>query len=395
METRARYVLIGFFTLFVLLAGFAFIYWLETTGGLNKKAPYVIRFQSSVSGLLPGSAVLFNGIRVGEVTTLRLLPERPREVEAVISIDANTPVRKDTGVSLDFQGLTGVPVIVMDGGSPAAQFPASDTPPVLNADPTAGQTMSAAARQVLGRLDRILGGNEESFHSLMDNLNAFSQALGRNSGRVDSILEGLERMIGGSKGAGGAYDLAALSAIPAAKPLSRQLGIPDPAALQAYDTEKLVIQKESGELLPSASAKLTDTLPKLLQARLIQSFENNGSLGQVVRYTEGMTVDYQLMLDIRRFQIVSGVSPTAEVELSAKLVTGEGHIEAARMFKASTPAKMADGAEAVSALDIAFAKAAEGLIIWVTGTIPSARVEKTPPEDVLARGRSKRSEKTR
>jgi phospholipid/cholesterol/gamma-HCH transport system substrate-binding protein len=395
METRARYVLIGFFTLFVFLAGFAFVYWLETTGGLNKKTAYIIRFQSSVSGLLPGSAVLFNGIRVGEVTALKLLPERPREVEAVISIDANTPVRKDTAVSLEFQGLTGVPAIVMDGGSPAGQFPASDTPPVLNADPTAGQTMSAAARQVLGRLDRILGDNSESFHSLMDNLSSFSQALGRNSGRVDSILAGLERMTGGGKGTGGAYNLAALSAVPAAKPLSRQLGIPDPAALMAYDTEKLVIQSESGELLPSASTKLADTAPKLLQARLIQSFENSGSLGQVVRYTEGMNVDYQLALDIRRFQIAAGAPPAAEVELGAKLVTGDGHVEAARIFKASVPAKKADGAEAVSALDNAFAKVAEGLIVWVTETIPPAGVEKMTSDDASAPGHSKRSERTR
>ncbi|MGA7328320.1 MAG: MlaD family protein [Rhodomicrobium sp.] len=114
---QERVVLIGLFTLAAIAAGFAFVYWLETTGGLSKRTSYVIRFQSSVSGLLSGSAVLFNGIGVGEVTRLALVPDNPREVEAAISIDAATPVRTDTEVSLDFQGLTGVPVVILNGGT--------------------------------------------------------------------------------------------------------------------------------------------------------------------------------------------------------------------------------------------------------------------------------------
>ena len=36
METRARYVLVGAFTLAVIAAAFAFVYWLNTTGGLQR-----------------------------------------------------------------------------------------------------------------------------------------------------------------------------------------------------------------------------------------------------------------------------------------------------------------------------------------------------------------------
>ena len=68
METRARYALIGLFMLAVILASFGFVYWLENKGGFAERKTYQVRFQGSVSGLLIGSAVLFNGIRVGEVT---------------------------------------------------------------------------------------------------------------------------------------------------------------------------------------------------------------------------------------------------------------------------------------------------------------------------------------
>jgi phospholipid/cholesterol/gamma-HCH transport system substrate-binding protein len=74
METRARFVLLGFFTLAVIFAGFGFVYWLNYGGTSGEQTAYRIRFQDTVSGLRPGSAVLFNGIRVGEVKSLRLEP---------------------------------------------------------------------------------------------------------------------------------------------------------------------------------------------------------------------------------------------------------------------------------------------------------------------------------
>ncbi|ODR96116.1 hypothetical protein AUC69_15180 [Methyloceanibacter superfactus] len=64
METRARYALIGLFMLAIIVASFGFVYWLENKGGFGERETYRVRFESSVSGLLVGSAVLFNGIRV-------------------------------------------------------------------------------------------------------------------------------------------------------------------------------------------------------------------------------------------------------------------------------------------------------------------------------------------
>ena len=116
METRAPYALIGLFVLAAIGAVFGFVYWLNNTGGLSERAVYRIRFENTVSGLLTGAAVLFNGIRVGEVTDLRLDPDHPRQVLATVAVVATTPVRADTQVGLEYQGLTGVPVVSMLGG---------------------------------------------------------------------------------------------------------------------------------------------------------------------------------------------------------------------------------------------------------------------------------------
>src|SRR4051794_26126837 len=100
MEIRARYVLTGAFVFAVILAGFGFVYLLNNAGGLGERTRYEVRFESSVSGLLLGSAVQFNGIRVGEVTDLKLDPHEPRRVIAIISVNSTAPVRADTRVDL-------------------------------------------------------------------------------------------------------------------------------------------------------------------------------------------------------------------------------------------------------------------------------------------------------
>ena len=212
MEIRARYILMGAFLLAVIGAVFGFVYWLNNTGGFGERAVYRIRFESSVSGLFTGAAVLFNGIRVGEVTGLYLRADNPSEVDVTIKVDPQTPIRADTLVDLDFQGLTGVAAISLNGGSAEKPLPPSDgMPPVLMAKSSAGVSITQSARDALLKLNGILSDNSQPLKELVGNINTFSGALARNSDKVDGILSGLERMTGGARGKDSdkAFDLAA------------------------------------------------------------------------------------------------------------------------------------------------------------------------------------------
>ena len=320
--------------------------------------------------------MLFNGIRVGDVTSLHLMPDNPRQVEATISIDAATPIRADTLVSLEFQGLTGYAVLTLSGGSErgaAPSVPPGGGYPLLNAAEGAGESDEQSARRVLARLDKILVENETDVRNIVSNVSSFADLLGRNTGRVDNIVAGLERMTAAGKGNGVFYSLNAIAAPANPAPLGKQVAVADPTALMAYDFEKLLSQNPSGQIEPIGNAKWTDTVPKLMQAKIIQSFEAAGALGEVNRPNDGSTPDFQLVTEIRRFQIVQAPQLQAEAELSVKFVSNDGRVVASRIFTATEPVQSKDDtAEAARALNVAFGSIETGLVGWVRELIVSA-----------------------
>src|SRR6202051_352023 len=239
METRAPFVVVGAFVLAAIAAVFGFVYWLHNSGGLGPRASYHVQFDGSVPGLLVGAAVLFNGIRVGEVTDLGLAPDNPRRVNATISVSATTPVRSDTRVGLEFQGLTGIPVIALEGGM---QLVNSGEVPTLIAEPGAGQSMTQAARDALRKVDSVLSENSEPLKKTIANLQTFTDGLARNTGKLDSIVAGLEKMTGGGTPAPKiTYDLHAPQNLGTpGKTLKGQLAIPEPTAVAMLETQRFL-----------------------------------------------------------------------------------------------------------------------------------------------------------
>jgi len=366
VEIPARYLQMGALTLAVLLAGFAFVYWLNSAQALRDRLLYRVGFEGSVSGLQKGSAVLFNGVRVGEVTDLHLDPVSPRQVHSIIAVDRGTPIRADTAVSIDFQGLTGSPVIALAGGaSDRPLLAAGGEPPLLFADAAAAPSMSQAAREVLRRLDGVLADNAAPLRNMIGNLETFSGVLARNSDRLDGIVAGLERMTAGSAGKAPllSYELT-IPPAPASSgsPLAVQLVVPDPTALAQLDSERIQTLSADGVYTKLPDAQWSDTLPKLLQVKVLRALQDAGTFAGVSRPLEGVTSDAQLLLDVRKFQISPEL--TAEVEIGCKLIAANGQIIATRTFRAAAPVAGQGAAAAVKALNRGFAEAGAQLLSW-------------------------------
>jgi phospholipid/cholesterol/gamma-HCH transport system substrate-binding protein len=362
METRAPFVVVGAFVLAAIAAVFGFVYWLHNTGGLGPRATYHVQFDGSVPGLLVGAAVLFNGIRVGEVTDLGLAPDSPRRVNATISVASTTPVRADTKVGLEFQGLTGVPVIALEGGMMAAS---TSEVPTLIADPGAGQSMTQAARDALLKVDSVLSENSEPLKKTIANLETFTDGLARNTGKLDSIIAGLEKMTGGGTPAQKiTYDLRAPQNFgPAGKTIKGQLAIPEPTAVAMLETQRFLFSPVK-DYPGFADVIWADAIPKLLQARLIESFENYDIAHAPLRVADIGQTDFQLLIDIRRFAITTDSEPVAEVGLSARIVDKNGKVIASRLFEDSQKFDKIEPQAASDAFSDAFGRIAKDMIAW-------------------------------
>ena len=188
METRANFVLIGSFTLAVIAAAFGFVLWFQSLHTTKARSPIRIIFEGPASGLRNGGSVNFNGIRIGEVMSVKL--DNPRRVVALAMVENNAPIRKDTLVGLEFQGLTGVAAISLKGGEEAAPAVPLDEDgiPVLTADPNALQDVTEAIRGTLQNINRVVADNQESIKNSLRNLDTFTSSLARNSEKIDNIM---------------------------------------------------------------------------------------------------------------------------------------------------------------------------------------------------------------
>jgi len=196
METRASFVLIGSFTLAVIAAAFGFVLWFQSLHTTKARSPLRIVFEGPAAGLRNGGSVNFNGIRVGEVMSVKL--DNPRRVVALAMIENNTPIRKDTLVGLEFQGLTGVAAISLKGGEEAAPpVPLDeDGVPMLTADPNALQDVTEAIRGTLQNINRVVADNQQAVKNSLHNLETFTNSLARNSEKIDDVMLKVDGVMG-------------------------------------------------------------------------------------------------------------------------------------------------------------------------------------------------------
>lgn len=161
------------------------------------------------------------------------------------------------------------------------------------------------------------------------------------------------------------YDLSAARVEAGASAKTRQILVPDPTALKMLDSEQVLVRLSSSEVRYLAKAQWSDKLPKIVQAKLVETFENTGRLGGVGKPGQGLAIDYQLVTDIRAFEIDTSGSDSASVEISVKLLNDRnGTVRAQQVFRAVVPTSGSQNSAYIAALDRAFAKVTADIVAW-------------------------------
>lgn len=160
------------------------------------------------------------------------------------------------------------------------------------------------------------------------------------------------------------YDLSAPRGFGRVGGSQAALVVAEPTTVQALDSDRLIVKDAAGALSFVGSVQWADRVPRLVQTRLIQTFENGSRIAAVSRPGERMVPDVQLNTDIRSFNI-DAASGQAVVEITAKLVGDRsGKILRAKLFSARVPASAADGGTAAHALDRALSQVLIEIVRW-------------------------------
>ena len=181
---RASNLMIGTSTLAVIAVAFVGFLGFRKIHSIQQRGPLRIVFEGSASGLLKGGSVNFDGVQVGEVTSLKL--ESPRKIVALVMVENSAPIRKDTVVGLEFQGLTGVAAISLKGGDAAAPpVPLDeDGVPTLKAD----LTVIESIRDTLHNVDHMLVNNQSTIKDAMLNFETYTASLASQGDVIESAL---------------------------------------------------------------------------------------------------------------------------------------------------------------------------------------------------------------
>ena len=177
----------------------------------------------------------------------------------------------------------------------------------------------------------------------------------------------LAALLGGCGGGAAplTFDLAALPS--AGRPVSagRSIAVSEPVGIQPFEADRIIVRESGGALAFLGGGQWADRLPRLIQTRLLQSLENSGRLRSVSRPGDKVVADYQLISEIRAFDVQAGTGE-AVVDLSLKLVTdGTGKVTAARIFTARVPVAKVDSGNGARALDQALSIVLADVVRWV------------------------------
>jgi phospholipid/cholesterol/gamma-HCH transport system substrate-binding protein len=200
LETKANHLVIGGFVLLMVGAAFAFVYWIENfmNGGAAKQ--YHVVFNGSVQGLAEAGGVLFNGLKVGSVKKLAIMPEDTRKVRVLIAVGDDVPIRENSQARISQQGLAGWVALEITPGTPDSPLLAAkageDLPVIMAEVGGAGGSMMSAVPEALGnanalfqRLNQMVANNEDLVHRTAKNVESFTSMLDGNKDDISAVIK--------------------------------------------------------------------------------------------------------------------------------------------------------------------------------------------------------------
>jgi phospholipid/cholesterol/gamma-HCH transport system substrate-binding protein len=292
METKANYVIVGIFTLAAILAAFGFVYWTAAIGERGETIELRVRIPGSASGLSRGSAVLFNGVKVGDVRRVFIDIDNPAVAIADTLVDRNTPITRSTEADIGLAGLTGQANVELKGSdvkepSILDEAEAAGTVAEITANPSAVTNLLQTAQNIFKRADTVLSQVEGFVADVraplthtVTNAQKFSDALAANADGIEKFLASVSSLSDELAGVSGKLD----GTLTAAEKL-----------LNSVDRDKVASIVDNVDTFTKALGNSSDDLEKIIArvdttVKSVNDFSEKASntLGKVDRVVEAV-----------------------------------------------------------------------------------------------------------
>lgn len=220
-----REVKIGIFAIVILLCSWAGIRFLSGLDVFSRNKVYYA-YYNSVNGVQIASPVMIRGVKVGQVSAITLDPTKDSGVELALTVERKYTLPADSKAKIAGNGLLGGKSVEIVYGQSAEKLSnGSRIETVEDQDlmSMAGgeleelkkkvDTVIASLTQTLdhvsglietnhenfsgivshlesmtGSMDNVVSGQKSDLKAIVENLARFSDALGRNDGKIDSLM---------------------------------------------------------------------------------------------------------------------------------------------------------------------------------------------------------------
>lgn len=270
MEKRISYLAVGVFVISLVVAAIAIFFWLTLRKHDQGYTTYVVYLHEEVSGLSVQSAVRYNGVPVGYVKSISLVPSNPQLVKVMLDIESGTPVNTSTVATLTSQGITGISFIGLKAqkvDAPPLTKHAGEEYPVIPSRPSLLVQLSEVMPEITSKITQLSDSisqlfdkkNTDSIGATLQNIQVFTKALKDSSTQVTSSMNSLESVLANTQRASKHFpELVNSTAVTMKKLQETAASFNDTAkiASQTLTAGQVAINSLSQQLIPSTQQVL-------------------------------------------------------------------------------------------------------------------------------------------
>jgi len=179
MYSRVNYTIVGIFVLLFGAGLVGFTFWLAKYGIKSEYDLYKLQMTESVSGLSKDSTVRYRGVDIGRVSEIRINPDNIEQIEIILKIRSDVPIKEDMFAYTEMLGITGLLAIEIDGGSSGSallrskdgEIPIIKTTPSWFNKTTKGiGTLAEDLTALIHRTEKLMNDkNIEAFNNILEN----------------------------------------------------------------------------------------------------------------------------------------------------------------------------------------------------------------------------------